>query len=97
MISEVCAANGSRTAVEQSGTSTMSDSLIAFHPAIDEPSNMTPSLRKSSVIVSCMVGEMLPLATRIGEPEIDVLNIVLLHYVHDFLSVRHCQFLFKDC
>src|SRR5205807_5287280 len=50
-ISDVWAANGSRTAVEQSGTSIMSDSLIAFQPAIDEPSNITPSLRKSSVIV----------------------------------------------
>src|SRR6266403_165842 len=51
MISEVCAANGSSTAVEQSGASIMSESLIAFQPAIDEPSNMTPSFRKSSVIV----------------------------------------------
>src|SRR5436190_20305610 len=51
MISEVCAANGSRTAVEESGTSIMSDSLIAFQPAIDDPSNITPSLRKSSLIV----------------------------------------------
>jgi len=49
--SEVCAANGSSTAVEQSGTSSMSDSLIAFQPAIEEPSNGTPSLRNSSVIV----------------------------------------------
>src|SRR6201981_2872677 len=51
MITDVCAANGSSTAVAQSGTSIMSDSLIAFHPAIDDPSNITPSLRKSSVIV----------------------------------------------
>src|SRR6516225_5365469 len=51
MTSEVCAANGSSTAVEQSGTSIMSESLIAFHPAIDDPSNITPSLRKSSLIV----------------------------------------------
>src|SRR6516162_7624232 len=51
MTSEVCAANGSSTAVAQSGTSIMSESLIAFQPAIDEPSNITPSLRKSSVIV----------------------------------------------
>src|ERR1043166_2587847 len=29
----------------------MSDSLIAFQPAIDEPSNGTPSLRNSSLIV----------------------------------------------
>src|SRR5262245_9032734 len=51
MISDVWAANGSRTAVVQSGTSIMSDSLIAFQPAIDEPSNITPSFRKSSLIV----------------------------------------------
>src|SRR5882757_10782483 len=51
MTREVCAANGSSTAVEQSGTSIMSESLIAFQPAIEEPSNGTPSLRKSSVIV----------------------------------------------
>src|SRR5215467_10741503 len=51
MTSEVCAANGSSSAVAQSGTSIMSESLIAFQPAIDEPSNITPSLRKSSLIV----------------------------------------------
>src|SRR5437764_8308739 len=51
MISEVCAANGSSTAVEQSGTSIMSDSFIAFQPAIDDPSNITPSFKKSSLIV----------------------------------------------
>src|SRR5438477_1553440 len=50
-MTEVCAANGSRTAVAQSGTSSMSDSLIAFQPAMDEPSNGTPSLRNSSLIV----------------------------------------------
>src|SRR5215471_5508282 len=51
MTSEVCAANGSSTAVAQSGTSIMSESLIAFQPAIDEPSNITPPSRKSSLIV----------------------------------------------
>src|SRR5580692_102209 len=51
MISEDYAANGSRTAVAQSGTRSMSDSLIAFHPAIDEPSNITPSDKNSGVIV----------------------------------------------
>ena len=51
MISEVCAAKGSSTAVAQSGISTMSLSLIAFQPAIEEPSNITPSARKSSVMV----------------------------------------------
>src|SRR6187402_1751459 len=35
-------------AVSRSGRSFMSDSLMAFQPAIDEPSNMVPSSRKSS-------------------------------------------------
>ncbi len=38
-------------AVAQSGSRIMSDSLIAFHPAIEEPSNMMPSVRESSLIV----------------------------------------------
>ena len=40
--------NGSMQAVTGSGISVMSDSLIAFHPAIDEPSNITPSEKASS-------------------------------------------------
>src|SRR5579862_802436 len=44
-----CAKNGSIKAVAQSGRSVMSDSLIAFHPAIDEPSNIVPSVRNSSL------------------------------------------------
>ena len=46
--SVVCAKNGSITAVSQSGISVMSDSLIAFQPAMEEPSNIVPSVRKSS-------------------------------------------------
>jgi hypothetical protein len=42
-ISVVWAANGSSTAVAGSGIRIMSDSLIAFQPAIEEPSNITPS------------------------------------------------------
>src|SRR5215470_13843192 len=52
MTSEVCAAKGSSTAVLQSGISVMSDSLIAFQPAIDEPSNITPSVSRSSSTVA---------------------------------------------
>src|SRR5947199_10371889 len=33
-----------------SGMSPMSDSLIAFHPAIEEPSNIRPSAKASSLI-----------------------------------------------
>ena len=43
-----CAKNGSTWAVSVSGISTMSDSLMAFQPAIEEPSNMTPSANMSS-------------------------------------------------
>src|SRR6476659_460314 len=39
--------NGSITAVVGSGFMSMSDELIAFQPAIDEPSNPKPSSRPS--------------------------------------------------
>ena len=42
------AKNGSSVAEPKSGLSSMSDSLMAFHPAIDEPSNMMPSSSVSS-------------------------------------------------
>src|SRR5919206_4828780 len=43
--------NGSIWAVVGSGMRVMSDSLIAFQPAIDEPSNMMPSAKVSSSTV----------------------------------------------
>jgi hypothetical protein len=51
MTSSFWAEKGSSTAVSQSGISVMSDSLMAFQPAIDEPSNITPSVRNSSLMV----------------------------------------------
>ena len=45
------AENGSITAVSGSGIRIMSDSLIAFQPAIEEPSNMMPSRNTSSSMV----------------------------------------------
>src|SRR3978361_2116856 len=47
----VSAKNGSIVAVTGSGIRPMSDSLIAFQPAIDEPSNMVPSEKISSSIM----------------------------------------------
>src|SRR4051812_24925719 len=47
----VSAKNGSIVAVTGSGIRHMSDSLIAFHPAIEEPSNITPSAKVSSSIM----------------------------------------------
>src|SRR5919202_573697 len=45
------AKNGSLWAVSGSIISVMSDSLIAFQPAIEEPSNMIPSAKASSSIM----------------------------------------------
>src|ERR1700740_898722 len=47
----VSAKNGSIVAVTGSGIRHMSDSLIAFQPAIDEPSNIVPSAKTSSSIM----------------------------------------------
>src|ERR1700735_2720345 len=47
----VSAKNGSIVAVTGSGIRHMSDSLIAFQPAIDEPSNIVPSEKMSSSIM----------------------------------------------
>ena len=41
-------------ALEQSGINFMSDSFIAFHPAMDEPSNIKPSTSDfSSMVLTC--------------------------------------------
>ena len=40
--------NGSKTAVASSGIRIISDSLIPFHPSIDEPSNILPTCKNSS-------------------------------------------------
>src|SRR6185295_1347909 len=47
----VSAKNGSIVAVTGSGIRFMSDSLIAFQPAIEEPSNIKPSANTSSSIM----------------------------------------------
>src|ERR1700735_5428777 len=49
--SVVSAKNGSMQADAGSGIRHMSDSLIAFQPAIDEPSNIWPSANVSSSIM----------------------------------------------
>src|SRR5580700_7994857 len=50
MIMVGSATNGSIVAVTGSGIRHMSDSLIAFQPAIEEPSNIRPSAKASSTI-----------------------------------------------
>jgi hypothetical protein len=43
--------NGSMKAVPASGIRIMSDSLMPFHPAIEEPSNILPSVNRLSSTV----------------------------------------------
>ena len=56
-------------AVAGSGISVMSNSLIAFQPAMDEPSNISPSAKVVLVDQGLIEGHMLPLAARVGEAE----------------------------
>src|ERR1700728_2384764 len=48
ILTVVSSKNGSRMAVVASGIRIMSDSLIPFQPAIDEPSNILPSVNRSA-------------------------------------------------
>ena len=48
MLTVVSSKNGSMTAVPDSGMRIMSDSLMPFQPAIEEPSNILPSRNRSS-------------------------------------------------
>src|SRR5437762_14282268 len=49
MSTVVSSKNGSMTAVVGSGMRIMSDSLMPFHPAMEEPSNILPSWKKFSI------------------------------------------------
>jgi hypothetical protein len=51
----------------------MSDSLIAFQPAIEEPSNIRPFGEDVLVDHADVEGHVLPLAARIGEAEVAAL------------------------
>ncbi len=59
--------NASMTAVADSGIRIMSDSLIPFQPAIDEPSNILPSSKHARIDGVGGDGDMLFFATRIRE------------------------------
>ena len=87
--SVVSAKNGSMQAEAGSGIRFMSDSWIAFQPAIEEPSNIWPSAKVSSSIMRDVEGDVLPLAARVGEAEIDVFHVVVLDHFHDFFGGRH--------
>ena len=65
----------------------MSDSWIAFQPAIDDPSNMMPSVNVSSSTIERSQGDVLPFAARIGKTEIDVFDFVVLDHFRTFFGV----------
>src|SRR5256886_14480221 len=84
----VSAKNGSIVAVTGSGIRFMSDSWIAFQPAIEEPSNIWPS---ANVFFNQrdVEGDMLPLAARVRETEIGVFHVVVFDHLHDVFSGSH--------
>ena len=66
----------------------MSDSLIAFQPAIDEPSNMMPSANVLFIGGRGHAGRVLPLAARIGEAEVNELDVLFLHHRENLFGVH---------
>ena len=56
----------------------MSDLWIAANPRIEEPSNMTPSVKKSAVQRRGRHVEVLLLAGQVGEPDVDELDALVL-------------------
>jgi hypothetical protein len=76
-------------AVSVSGISTMSDSLMAFQPAIEEPSNIRPSANMSRR-PGDIHRHVLHLAARIGEAKVDELDLVVLDVLQNVISVLIC-------
>jgi len=70
----VSSEKGSSTAVVGSGISTMSDSLMPFQPAIDEPSNILPFREHVLVDDAGRHRHVLLLAARVGKAQIDELT-----------------------
>ena len=77
------------TAVVGSGIRIMSDSLMPFQPAIDEPSNILPSTKRSSSTRSRGIVDVLFFAARVGEAEVDVLDLLVLDQL-DYICGFHC-------
>ena len=75
----------------------MSDSLIAFQPAIEEPSNIDAVGEHFLVDDRHVEGDVLPLAARIGEAEVDVFDVVVLDRLEHVLGGLHASVLFFPC
>jgi hypothetical protein len=66
----------------------MSLSLIAFQPAIEEPSNMVPFGEELLVDHVDVEGDVLELAPHVGEAKVDVADLLLPDLRQDLLR-RH--------
>ena len=66
----------------------MSDSLIAFQPAIEEPSNMTPSTNVLSSVAEAMRAVCCHLPQRIGEAEVNELDVLFLDHRENLFRVH---------
>ena len=61
----------------------MSDSLIAFQPAIEEPSNIDAVGEDVLVDQRHVDGHVLHLAARVGEAQVDVFDFLVLDHLQD--------------
>ena len=86
--SVLCSWNGSISADEASGSSTMSDSAISWKPRIDEPSNPEPLGEGLLVEGVDREPEVLPGAGQVGELEVHHPHAVLLGEGKDVLGLR---------
>ena len=75
------------TAVVGSGSSSMSDSWIAWKPRIDEPSNIRPSVKTDGAEVLDREGEVLHDPGQVAEADVDELDVVLLDVGEDLVGV----------
>ena len=91
---------GRYATVSGSGISTMSDSLIAFQPAIEEPSNMMPSANMSSSTSTTSIVTCCSLPLRVGEAQVDEFDVLVLDLLQDVFGCRHvmlpCWMTFGD-
>ena len=65
----------------------MSDSWIAWKPRIEDPSNIWPSVKKSSSTDLAGHVEVLHHAGQVAEPDVDELDVLVLDERQDLVGV----------
>ena len=78
-------------AVSGSGSSIMSDSWIDWKPRTDEPSNASPSSNTLSSNADSRDREVLDDAGQIAEPDVDVLDLLVLDLLDDVVGGLFCH------